>query len=381
MNIEGQNSDKKLNIELTNLDELTKKTLSYFFSSNLCQYGKLSQSQAKTNLYIVDSHRKSDNINLSNLENSAQYAIVLHIDSEKPHTNNNVFYLKKPIDTFKLKSLVEHIYKKVYKNIIVTEVTPKENVIIDDSQHSHLFNAINVETQEDIHLRSRAQKYVGSNKDIDIEDIDKHKGKIFLTETKYIYYYLKKAKKMAKTNKSNVIMKTFSGDVYYDFNKNIFMHNLEVNKVKLLQSSPIITEIKYYFIDDDSHQKSTYVKSIDATEFIWESAIQASKGRVTENTDITKCVNMKTWPNFSKLQIFRYAVQISAVWSRHKLSLVETAKQLSIPQRYVFTLFFAMNSLGYAHIENKTERNENNSVLDKNKNSSVFSKMLSHIFR
>jgi len=81
------------------------------------------------------------------------------------------------------------------------------------------------------------------------------------------------------------------------------------------------------------------------------------------------------------LQIFRYAIQISAVWSRNKMSLIETAKQLKIPQRYVFTLYCAMRSLGYASIENHNNIPEPATTIIQTSNSSLFTKILSHIFK
>lgn len=391
----NNNNDRKINIELSHLDKTTESTLTYFFNSNLCQYGKLSPSEYNTDLYVVDFFNIVNTNFLNDLKNNNRYAIVLYQNGDLIEESEKILLLKKPLDSLKLNTLVKTTYKQIYSNDKSLQIESSNTVkelpkdkLVNDTQHTQLFNAvqndnsnnkINQLEKQDIHLRFKAQKFVGSNKDIDANDT--HNEKVFLTEKKYIYFYLHKARKMALSNKSDMHIKTFSGDIYYDRKNDIFVHNLKPNKLKFIQTAPLSEKTKLLYINDINVIESKYLQTINSNEFIWNSAIVASKGRIPSELDINMSVKMNSWPNYSKLQIFRYAIQISAVWSKNKLSLIQTAKLLKIPQRYVFTLFCAMHSLGYASIENNNTETKHPIISNKNNNSSLFNKILSHIFK
>lgn len=379
------NKNNNINIELTHLDSLTKNTLKYFLQSNLCKHAKISKSPAMTDLFIVDSQKIIGTNFLNEMKGSNKTVIILCFKSENLTKHDNILLLAKPLDTIKLIELIDQVHSSL-KGKQQEYTTTNSGLMIDNdknnvnnSQHSHLFNALNAEDEKDIHQRFKAQKFVGTNKDIEVGK-DSH-DKIFIAEEKYLYYHLNKVITLANSNKSNIILQTFSAKIIYLYKEKIFLHDMEANKLKLVQSAPLSTDVKHIFIKENKTFHKEGFQSTDKDVFIWASAIQASKGRLPNYTNIEKSVILNTWPNFSQLQVFRYSVQITAVWSMYNLSLVETAKQLQIPQRYVFTLYFAMNSLGYAEIDSKN-KNKGEGIQSKTKhtNKSLFSKILSHVF-
>lgn len=78
---------------------------------------------------------------------------------------------------------------------------------------------------------------------------------------------------------------------------------------------------------------------------LWVMSLWASRGRVPKGTDIDAPVSLVSWPCFSRLQIPPHAMQITAIWTTRPLSLMQTAKVLAIPHRYVFTLYSACLAL------------------------------------
>ena len=368
----------KINIELNYLDALTKKTLAYFFQSNLCKNAILSKTPDITNLYIVDYLNIKGSHFLQQTLNNNKFVIILHNNSDQIEPHDKILLLEKPIGTAKLVELIDRAHKETFYNKTTNNENQKENQtdrkILNDSQHTHLYNAVHEENKYDIHQRFKAQKHVGSNKDI--SENNKLPENRFLTKNKYLYHYLKTSTKLANTNKSNTVLKTFYGDILYNFKNKQFTHELDTNKLKFIQKSTLSEDIIITFTNDNLENISEGGRRINEAEFIWESAIQASKGRIPKTTNPNNPVILKAWPNFSKLLIFRYAIQITAVWSQHKISLLETAKQLKIPQRYVFTLYCAMHALNYAETDNIRE----NSTLKTSNESSLFSKILNHIF-
>lgn len=79
---------------------------------------------------------------------------------------------------------------------------------------------------------------------------------------------------------------------------------------------------------------------------LWLLSLWASRGRVPKGIDLDAPVSLLSWPSFSRLLIPPHGMQIAALWSTRPRSLMETAKLLAIPHRYVFALYSACLTLG-----------------------------------
>lgn len=86
----------------------------------------------------------------------------------------------------------------------------------------------------------------------------------------------------------------------------------------------------------------------DLDALVWRLALVACRGRFPADTDPHAPVTLKHWPNLTRLQSFPHALRIAALWSQESHSLLDTAKLLDIPQRYVFSFYSAANLIGLA---------------------------------
>jgi hypothetical protein len=380
----------KLRVDLGNLDDITSNTLRFFFTSNLCDYAVLSQTTEQANLIIIDYDRGYNKDFSQYLANNKKFAIVLHMASKEAENDDRMFWLVKPIQAILLKQNIQAIREciiqqdptkspKVEDTVIEPAVDPtaKNTGIKNDeprNENTHLHMAIHKESSAEKQNRYRAHKHVGSNKDIDPTNKEEL-NRIYLTPEKYLYHHLSRAISIAKDD-ADAEIKTLLGNIYYQSSSQKFFYTFETNKLKLMQGSPLFydTTVTATTVDTELLVNKT---GASAKRLIWESAILASKGRIPKGTNLKNEVNMYYWPNYSKIQLFRYVIQITAAWSRHKLSLIDTATQLDIPQRYVFTLYCAMHAINSATISNI---NPASLTLDNNKSQSIFTKILSHIF-
>jgi len=82
--------------------------------------------------------------------------------------------------------------------------------------------------------------------------------------------------------------------------------------------------------------------------FLWQIALWTSRGRIPNDADLKKPVFLSHWPNFTRLTVTPHALRIAALWSRQPYGLIDTAKILHIPQRYVFAFFCAVQAIGLA---------------------------------
>jgi hypothetical protein len=90
-------------------------------------------------------------------------------------------------------------------------------------------------------------------------------------------------------------------------------------------------------------------------KFLWQVALWTARGRVPKGIDLHKNIVLLQWPNFTRLIVTPYALKISALWMEQPSSLLETAKILKIPQRYVFAFFSAATALKLAFVDRRTK--------------------------
>ncbi|VAW49339.1 hypothetical protein MNBD_GAMMA03-1835 [hydrothermal vent metagenome] len=161
---------------------------------------------------------------------------------------------------------------------------------------------------------------------------------------------------------------------------NLIYFDLDKQKLRLIQTTPIFenTSVSLVTLDLVKLAVQNNQTSIDYNVFLWDTAILASKGRIPKGTDLHSNVQMQFWPNFPKFKVFRHAIQIAALWSIKPESLLNTSRQLKIPQRYVFTLYCAMNAIGCAKVHTKTISVDEFKDIE---NGSLFSRIFSRFFK
>lgn len=441
----------KLKVELSELDGITANTLSFFLKSKMCEIAELNETSSKPNVLVIDNEIGIKENVLEGLKANNQYAILLHMVSNKPEVRERLFCIQKPIQVFTLKEAFKKIHKALHSNQInntlsdggliadsepekaiekgfpskgkrnlqdvesnelefasinenevaeaVNELDSESNELYEraikvqelvneeisqippvkkkkPSKNAHLGMAVQNETNQEKQNRYKAHKHVGSNKDINPNNPDELEI-IFHTPEKYLYYHLANAMKLGKEQNKDIRIETIFGNIYLENKAQIFHYKYDDKKLKYAQKSPLFLDVKCISVDLSKRIISDNKLKQDAQILVWNSSIAASKGRIPNGSSLNSVVFMKSWPNFTKLMIFRYAVQITSAWSRNNLSLLATAKQLQIPQRYVFTLYNAMHAIGCASISE--DLTIDSGIRGKSK--SVFSKILSHIFK
>ena len=391
----------KLQIDLHNLDDTIQSTLKFFFESNLCEKAELSKQEA--NVFIIDSDRKFDQRIISNLKVNNHFVIFLHNPMNNPILEENTYNVAKPVQIKYLKQQIHFIFARIQeinksklqqvnysddnekyvidrpkKNKIRAKHSPVDNKsnTTKNNDNNHLNLALKETTELNPLNQYMAYKHVGAKKDIN-PDNPEELQKIYHKPKKYLYHHLAKAVKMGESHKSDILIKTLFGNLLFDYKSKEILHNFSQAKMRYFKSSPLFIETKSILTSLSAKVREANPTCQDSKGLIWQAAIKASKGRIPLGTSLTQTVEMNTWPNFSRLLIFRYAIQITATWSTHRMSLLDTASALHIPQRYIFTLYNAMLAIDSAKINNIIN---NDKKINTDKRKSVFSKILSHIF-
>lgn len=92
---------------------------------------------------------------------------------------------------------------------------------------------------------------------------------------------------------------------------------------------------------DISHQE---IKASSAKAFLWKIALWSSRGRLPVGTDVHRPMQLRHWPNFTRILVTPNAMRIAALMTSRPISLSEVAKTLGLPQRSVFSFFSAANA-------------------------------------
>ncbi len=394
--------NSKLKISLNNLDDITQNTLKFFFKSNLCEKAELNIKDDNANVLIIDLDRQYNKEIIPNLKKNNQFVIFLHNEMNTPLSEENTYNVTKPVQIKYLKQQISFIAQRINdakksnddsgdatKNNFAAPANDGQSKpssqslgLINNKSHTqnfennHLNMALKNSTDSSTLNQYKAHKHVGSNRDIN-PDNPEELNKIYHNPKKYLYHHLVQAVKLGKDNKSNVLIKTLFGNLFFDYKSQVLFHSFDNAKMRYFKSSPLFIETKVVKASLFKMAKKDYSISQDAESLIWQSAISASKGRLPLGTSLTQAIEMNCWPNFSRLLVFRYVIQIAAAWSTHHMSLLDTASQLKIPQRYIFTLYNAMLAIGCVKIDNVIQ---GTGKINRKKMKKVFSKILSHIF-
>lgn len=87
---------------------------------------------------------------------------------------------------------------------------------------------------------------------------------------------------------------------------------------------------------------SNHLDFVHLEKFLWDLSLWTSRGRLPEGTDTTKPIKISRWPNLTRLTPIPHCTQVIAAWQKKSLSLNDTVKKLSVPEKHVFGLYSSM---------------------------------------
>jgi hypothetical protein len=80
--------------------------------------------------------------------------------------------------------------------------------------------------------------------------------------------------------------------------------------------------------------------------FLWKVALLTSKGRIPDAVDPLRPIQLKRWPNMTRITLPPHAMRIAAILHDSPMTPFQAAQKLGIRQQYVFAFFSAAYALG-----------------------------------
>jgi hypothetical protein len=268
-------------------------------------------------------------------------------------------YVKKPIEIDKLiKALkkVGQLIKEQYLKKTAHKISTTSTLKLSQSVHdTKLATEIALEKEEE----NLHQQYCGYNQDINLARSGNIE-KIYYDPSQYLQGFFEKAVLVSQQfEQGGIMIEGLYAPVILNYKKNKMgccKQTLD-NKLRTMTLLPLshshlgMTTLNDTEFDKFVTSHQLLVQPLD--KFLWRMALWTARGRVPKGTDLYKNVVLLHWPNFTRLVVTPYALKISALWVEQPSSLLETAKILEIPQRYVFAFFSAASALKLAFVERR----------------------------
>lgn len=190
--------------------------------------------------------------------------------------------------------------------------------------------------------------FVGTALDIDPQD-PRQTAKIYYNPDHYLQGHLQQALNLAVRYNRNV---TIDGpwpklDLFIEQRRiQIAVNERHLRPYCTLPDATLETNLQLF--DGEEKPMMNGGQTYPLAAFFWKLALWASRGRLPEGTSLTQPIYLRHWPNFTRLVVTPYALAIAALWAEQPRSLIDTAADLQIPQRYVFAFYSAARSLQLA---------------------------------
>lgn len=162
--------------------------------------------------------------------------------------------------------------------------------------------------------------------------------------------------------------------IYSSEYANACFETLEKDKMKTHELDT--SEIRLYRKKMQTEKDNTH--TFEA--FIWTTSLLTSRGRLPVGTDFNQNLELKYWPNLTRVENTPHMMQVAAMFHKQSSSLEKAPKDLGIPQKYVFAFYNAALSLDIIKSgasDNNSPSAENDEGMDKNKG--FFSRLLKRI--
>lgn len=204
----------------------------------------------------------------------------------------------------------------------------------------------------------------------------------------YFISSLRDALRLATQSKQMVELKTHEQQMFImpDVSQIYFSLPLEGEAYVEFCSSPIRKNHVHIHILNTSeaelakhkaNQNKELVSDLEA--FVWTSQLLTAQGRLPRGIDVNKPALLKYWPNMTRVEAIPHMMNIAAVWSDAPNSMVELARRLDIPQRYVFSFYNVAATLGLMEQDNNKLKAKTRAQDSKPKNRGLFSRLLKRL--
>jgi hypothetical protein len=288
------------------------------------------------------------------------------------------FYVKKPVE-------VDNLLKALKKlKRVIEEQTPiRSSISKSPRQAPHdakLAMEFAIEEEEE-----SLHQFCGYAADINLNN-PQQVEKIYYQPSQYLQGFFEKAFLIGQQlDEGAILIEGLSTKIILIPKQNQILcgNELDNNKLRTMTLLPLsnshlrMTTLTEAEVIEHQQNHQMIVQPLD--NFLWRVALWTSRGHVPKGTDLSKKIVLLHWPNFTRLIVTPYALKISALWMAQPHSLLETAKTLEIPQRYVFAFYSAARAVQLAFVDRRIEQRASQSLSADSAKRGLFQRLLARL--
>jgi hypothetical protein len=276
------------------------------------------------------------------------------------------FYVGKPIsfDHFvntleKIKALVPQAELVLAAKEVAVKTEPKNN---DRTKFATLHDA-KLATEVAVEKEEEAlHQWCGQLEDIDPKNPEAIQN-VYYDPNQYMQSFLGKAWDISKKSETKAIL--LDGlytpmVIFHKKNQLLCPCTLKDNNLRTMALLPIAKNRLHMTVltekELNNYIEINHLIKNPLDSFLWQVSLWTARGRLPKGSDLNKDVILLHWPNFTRLVVTPYALKISALWMSKPHSLLETAKILEIPQRYVFAFYSATSAIKLALLDRRVSQ-------------------------
>lgn len=363
-------SSNIMKIALLGMSEKSATTFSFFIRKQAAHLVSLANKN-NADIYITDFDTEAgisewhEYCRVSN-----KPAIILSI--EDPAKPNNI-WIKKPVSSQQLLTAIPQLIELSHKPKVENDETEAAAVLAEQNTAEAKENSKIVPLQIVSGGKAKAKKgykrefsddsspnlslskeeiaeSCGSRADMDIQHRDFARFATY-NENNTLLATIKEAIRLANDKQMVVYLEGLPLEFAVLPNEDRIYVDLSDRRLRHLCAMPLQVPIRLKAVKVPmSDYRTTFPiasKHMPSHEqVIWQVALWSSRGRLAQSINPNSKLSLPAWPNFTRVQVTPYAVQIAALWTQHSLTANELAETLGIPQRYVYAIASASHAIG-----------------------------------
>ncbi len=351
MNAITEPNTSPVRIGAIGMDQRQRYTLRMLFSSKCNhRYRLVEESSAEICLLDLDSGG-GEQLWREFRQRHPQQPLILVSLREQAVADPHTLFVRKPIP---VQSLIDAIERQCHRLTRVAE-SPQMQLPRPEPASAEVGPALAhpppsrpiAHRAASIMSAATEQAFIGMAPDIDPQD-PSQTGKIYYNPEHYLQGHLQQALNLAVSHNRNVAIEGPWPAMELLIEQRKVRVAVEERHLRPHCTLPDATlEVRLQQFDDGGRlDDGSQTYALPA--LFWKVALWASRGRLPMGTSLSQPIYLRRWPNFTRLEVTPYAVAIAALWVEQPRSLIDTAKHLQIPQRYVFAFYSAARSLQLA---------------------------------
>jgi hypothetical protein len=189
--------------------------------------------------------------------------------------------------------------------------------------------------------------YFGNLPDVDLSKPEERR-RIFVNTEGMLIEKMLEAVKLSQRNSKAVEITGLPGTMVVLPEKGAFVFSFSndfLNQMALTRFA--FGELALQELDEFILPTDISLHQQDTESLIWELAIWTAKGRLFHGIEPEKTVQLVVKPDFTRFLVVPKGEEIADLWSGRKMSAVDVAGILDVPQRFIFAFMSGGFSLGW----------------------------------